>query len=129
MQPIITPIEEVYAFKGYHGFPSECGIAVRRQPPHAVIILTELPANPGTSVTNMVEELATQIYHRECGDLEPQNVYVVEHYVKSGEIEETWAFVALDWDQQKQAFTTPDWKPLAAVLPRHACLRRMLASH
>jgi hypothetical protein len=67
-----------YNYKGFWS-DSYCDIeAHRRSDGKYVFVATELPDNPGTSVTNFAEHLATAMckQHR----LKPENVIWIEHY-------------------------------------------------
>lgn len=51
-----------FRFAGLHGNPAECGIERIDLPDgRVVIVATELPDNPGASVTNAVELLALTV--------------------------------------------------------------------
>jgi hypothetical protein len=66
-------------YKGFWGCDSCCEIEVhRRSDGKYVFIATELPDNPGTSVTNFAEHLATAM-RRQHG-LKPEDVIWIEHY-------------------------------------------------
>jgi hypothetical protein len=74
------------------------------------VTLTELPDNPGTSVTNCVEEIATQVYHTFLKGTPIENIRWIEHYPPRGEWEETFDEVAFDWDGE--TFSNPRWRRL-----------------
>jgi hypothetical protein len=109
---MIESVNEIYRFKGYWGCDSRCGLRFFRRGPRALVIFTELPDNPGTSVTNFIEGLATAIRRERCPDLVPQRLYVVEHYLKRPNHEETWDAVKLRWDEAQDAYCEPQWRPL-----------------
>ena len=68
-----------YHYKGFWGCDSCCEIEVhRRSDGKYVFIATELPDNPGTSVTNYAEHLATAM-RRQHG-LKAEEVIWIEHY-------------------------------------------------
>ena len=68
-----------YHYKGFWGCDSCCEIEVhRRSDGKYVFIATELPDNPGTSVTNYAEHLATAM--RTQYGLKPEEVIWIEHY-------------------------------------------------
>jgi hypothetical protein len=105
-------------YAGYHGCPSVCRMRVwQPDPPRPVIVLfTELEENPGTSVTNRVEVLATLVY----GWLErPEREPIwVEHYPDCGvhnprngrwEFPERFAFVELS-RLPGGRFERPNWR-------------------
>lgn len=73
-----------FPYRGYHGCFSQCRLRIfepeteeERERPY-VVIATELESNPGTSITNAAERIATAVWHL----LErPVNGMVyVEHY-------------------------------------------------
>jgi hypothetical protein len=68
-----------YDYKGFWGCDACCDIEVhRRSDGKYVFITTELPNNPGTSVTNFAEHLATAM-RRQHG-LKPEDFIWIEHY-------------------------------------------------
>ena len=71
-----------YPYKGYGDRPAKCGLDVFRHQDFALVIATELEDNPGTSVTNMAEGLATKV----CKDLgiAARSLVWVEHYPPRG---------------------------------------------
>ena len=70
----------LYKFRGFHGCLSECDLEiVRSSSKTTLVICTELPDNPGTSVTNLAAELATGICE-EHETIDPAALLWVEHY-------------------------------------------------
>jgi hypothetical protein len=68
-----------YHYRGFWGCDSCCDIEVhKRSDGKYVFIATELPDNPGTSVTNYAEHLATAM-RRQYG-LKAEEVIWIEHY-------------------------------------------------
>lgn len=68
----------------YRGYPPTIGLCRLRiydiRGRQLVVIISQFPDNPGTSITNVAESLATQIYHEELKY--PRNGVVwIEHYV------------------------------------------------
>ena len=51
----------IYHYKGYRGCASRCDILINKQGDQVVVLATELTDNPGTSITNMAEDLAREI--------------------------------------------------------------------
>ena len=103
----------IYEYKGFHGSTSKCGVDLYKftldGPGRHVLIVTELADNPGTSVTNMAEQLATHI----CQDLDipPQGLVVIEH-CPEGLFPESYDIVTFDFDWSLATFTTPVWRRL-----------------
>lgn len=68
-----------YNYQGFWGCASSCDIEVHlRNDGKYVFIATEVPDNPGTSVTNYAEHLATAM-RRQHG-LKPEDMIWIEHY-------------------------------------------------
>jgi hypothetical protein len=80
------------------------------------VVLTELPDNPGTSVTNCVQQLATQLLPQVAqfsrpDPIDPRAILWLEHYDRSPQnsFPETWDLVHLDWDGAR--YHSPRWQP------------------
>jgi hypothetical protein len=77
--------ETIFHYSGYFGCASRCRLRwIRRE--HAgqikvVVIATELPDNPGTSITNRAEHLASEICR--CFGVDPSELILVEQYPSS----------------------------------------------
>lgn len=101
---------ETYHYKGYSGCHSECGLDVHIRGDRAIVMFTELPTNPGTSITNMIEVLATQVYHERLRKLSPENIEFVEHYLMP---DEHYDRVELKWTGLE--YKNPAWKRLHRI--------------
>ena len=76
----------VHEYQGYHNLPSRCRIRVYEQPGQVpVVIATELPDNPGTSVTNMAEQLCAEVIRAHFPERfeEEEPVRWIEHYQRT----------------------------------------------
>jgi hypothetical protein len=78
---------EKFEFKSLSGFYGCCKLEVYKDddvdgPYPVVIVMTELPDNPGTSVTNAVEIIARKV----CKEysMNPLFVTFIEHYPQRG---------------------------------------------
>ena len=70
-------------YRGFHGCDSWCDIeVVRVSDACTVVIVTEVDDNPGTSVTNMAEELATEVC--KTFRISPHKLVWYEHYPAPG---------------------------------------------
>src|ERR1700683_2515523 len=70
---------DLYRYRGFHGCQSHCGLEIiRTQCGKTVVIATELADNPGKSVTNVCEYLASWV----CVEFEidPSSLVWIEHY-------------------------------------------------
>lgn len=116
-----------HAFRGPSGvrsacrvrvyLPDEAGEALRDAP---VVVLSELPDNPGTSVTNAVEQLAAEVMDAHAL---PRVPIIIEHYPSesTGGREETFDLVVFAhhevWEVMRgglwrREIGAPTWKPL-----------------
>lgn len=96
-----------YKYKGFWS-DSYCDIEVRQgSDGKYVFVATELPDNPGTSVTNYAEQLATAM-SRQYG-LKPGDVIWIEHYAEAKDRRkedfDLVRFLATEGD----SFRTPVW--------------------
>jgi hypothetical protein len=73
---------EHYKFRGLWDIPSECGLKIYKTGRHNVVIVSELyRENPGTMITDVPVQLATQI----CNEylLDPDTLVYIEHNPKT----------------------------------------------
>jgi len=103
------------------GIEARCEVAIRRsgrlQHSGAVVMLTELPGNPGMSVTNAFEYIATQVLRQ--NRLHPGRVIWIEHYPERGrDLPETFDLVTLEWSEEPDGWTAshPDWQRISGEL-------------
>jgi hypothetical protein len=73
----------IHPYTGYHGCAAFCHIAVYEHAGKTVVVCTESEDNPGTSITNMAEYLATDIWH-DLGSPPLDQFIWVEHYLDRG---------------------------------------------
>ena len=97
-----------YDYKGFWNCDSCCDIEVhRRSDGKYVFVATELRDNPGTSVTNFAEHIATAMRSRY--GLKPEDVIWVEHYPEAKnrrkEDFDLVHFLGMEGD----SFRTPVW--------------------
>jgi hypothetical protein len=60
--PMTLTHDEIHAYAGYQNAPSHCHIRIFQQDGRTpVIIASELPDNPGTSITNLAEQLCAEL--------------------------------------------------------------------
>ena len=108
-----------YPFKGYHGCDSRCRIRIfapdaGEQKPY-IVICSELEDNPGTSVTNMAEHLATLLWS--YLEKPTQGMTWIEHYEERAFfgnrhlIQEDWDLVTFQTHACGR-FHSPVWRRL-----------------
>jgi len=111
----VNPVDVIYRYRGLHGCHCKCGLRITALADGRVaVICTELPDNPGTSVTNYAEQLATLV----CAErgIAPEKLVWIEHYQAHKHHRKP------DWDlvtfkvacRQGPAvlFDEPDWRPM-----------------
>lgn len=68
-----------FDYAGLHGRPARCGLEIiELSDGRTVVIATELSDNPGVSVTNFAEELATIVCRMFL--IDPRKMIWIEHY-------------------------------------------------
>lgn len=78
-------VDEIYVYRGYHGCESRCRLRVYRPEgkPPVIIASEEEDQNPGTSITNMAEEIATDVCR--IYGLAHEPFIWIEHYDDRGD--------------------------------------------
>jgi hypothetical protein len=106
----------IHTFTGLWNRPAKCRIRVYRlESGMTVVIATELPDNPGTTITNAAELLATEIRQRLVTAGEA--MVWIEHYQERGvvngapTIQETFDRVLFRWDGNR--YDDPQWLPFS----------------
>ena len=100
-------------YEGFWRCKGHCGLDFIRKDNHCTVVFTYLLDNTGTSVTNIVEVLATKLYNDVLqGEYTPEQIMWVEHYLenKAFELKETWDEVILKWTGEQ--FKYPEWIPI-----------------
>lgn len=99
-------------FKGFWGTEAKCGLAIEKHKNEFRVTLTELPDNPGTSVTNMVEHLATMVKQQFLHEIPNETITWIEHYPKNERLGHPESFdkVEMLWDDVR--YSHPKWQRL-----------------
>jgi hypothetical protein len=108
---------EIFEYEGYFGHPARCGVTVYRgEGGGRIVMFTELPDNPGTSVTNQIEFIAASWANLHA--LNPLRVTWIEHYPETSSHEETFDLVTMDWMKRGYDWHAhvPDWRPVSREL-------------
>lgn len=117
-----APLTGKFRYLGYHGAMSLCHIKVERRGRSALVVATELPDNPGTSITNAAEALATGVCR--FYNLSPHGLEWIEHYLANGPAGETWSLVSFGFDWQRGEFNAVSWAYLDPAAVERMGLRR-----
>jgi hypothetical protein len=65
----------ILSYKAYHKYDSSCGLEIRINRNNTItVILTELPNNPGITVTYLIEHVATLIYSEYLKSVPVENI-------------------------------------------------------
>lgn len=95
----IRIIETVHRYGGFWGSAGHCGLQIfPGSDGIPVVILTELPSNDSTSVTNLIESLAAEILEKylpnRVGERPP--FHCIEHYPESRDHAATFDLVTFE---------------------------------
>jgi hypothetical protein len=117
MLPLV--FDEEQKFGGYFGDPARCRLRIYAVPgQRAVCIATELPDNPGTSITDRAEGLATIAFciailqFRASED----GIVWIEHHPGRPDDpieafrQDLYSRVKFDWDAEQARFCNPRWE-------------------
>lgn len=104
-------INEYLDYEGFGKCASICGLEIIEIDGKYKVILTELPNNRGTSVTNTVATIATQVFNVYLkSKVNIEDIEWVEHYPASKSFAETFDIVMFDYNGV--IFSNPKWKRL-----------------
>lgn len=95
-----TPIiETVHTYGGFWGSTGHCGLQIfPGSDDIPVVILTELPSNNSTSVTNLIESLAAEVLEKYLPNRVGQRLpfHCIEHYTETRDHPETFDLVTFE---------------------------------
>lgn len=103
----------LYEYEGYRGCYCKCDLEVIRGGMTTLVICTELEDNPGTSVTNAAELIATRLC-QEDQTINPEGLIWVEHYPERSAgrwqkpFPETWDMVTFTY-RDGRTLRRPAW--------------------
>jgi len=113
MKEPLKYVDEIYHFKGKWEMPSLCGLMIRRSTNQTLVILTELyEKNPGSSVTETIENLTAEIAGKYDIDRKAA-IFIVHNPKRSSRYEffaETFYRAKMKWDGEK--FVGLAWEKL-----------------
>lgn len=101
-------VQRKLEFKGLHGYNSVCDVAIYTETAcgRCVVVFSERPDNPGTSVTNFIEHLVLLV-QREFDA--PSDSIWIEHYPAEKHVrEETYERVVFEG-------RLPSWQGISAA--------------
>ena len=91
---------KVFDYEGYYNCASYCWLRIYFSPQQTVVIVSESETNSGTSITNMIEGIATLVSYQY--ELDVQKTIWIEHYPeefngRSPLFAESFSLVEFDW--------------------------------
>ena len=103
----------LYTYPSNFGGDAKCDLEIIRGETTTLVICTELADNPGTSVTNAAERIATRLCH-EDPTIAPEGLIWVEHYPERSAgpgrpLPESWDLVTFT-DRDGRTFRRPAWR-------------------
>lgn len=107
---------EYYEYVGFWNIPSCCQLTIEYQENEAHVCFTLLP-NAGTSPINMIEELATMLYHNQLADrYDPEEIsWYTYHDFKGLWGHRGFMQAVLSWDKRYKKYTKVQWLRFASV--------------
>ena len=104
-----------HEYIGIAGTPAVCDIVVIHENGAAAVLISERPDNLGTSVTNAIEHLATQIRKRHLQSVASDSIRWLERYPGNTNAMRTESLdrVMLQWDISADRYRSPTWHPVA----------------
>ncbi|MDO8613275.1 MAG: hypothetical protein Q7R32_10715 [Dehalococcoidia bacterium] len=103
---------ELFAYKAGNGFDGVCAIErIDLEDGRTAIICEEIDGNPGQSITNSIEHIATQLCDQ--FDIEPEMLVLIEHYDTWYARETEWDIVEFGRRSRESGFADPAWHPLS----------------
>ncbi len=120
---------ERFRYRGYHGCLSLCRLQIFDSGPDKpyTVLVTELDANPGTSITNAAEKIAEQVWR--LLERPARNIVYIEHYDDRMFLgtrplfrEE---FDLVMFDQEGCSFRRPRWRRISKQEAESLCGTRL----
>lgn len=105
-------IEDNFDFIGDWGVESRCGLMVAEGKEKTIVIVTELPDNPGTQITSVSPDLARQIC--EAHNIQPEKLVYIEHSPDMGSRLSFYdeSFFKIDFELTDGIFSSPKWNKI-----------------
>lgn len=104
----------LYTYPSNFGGAAKCDLEIIHSPGQTTLVIcTELADNPGTSVTNAAERIATRLCHKDP-TIDPEGLIWVEHYPERSAgpgrpLPESWDMVTFT-DRADRTFRRPAWR-------------------
>ena len=90
---------KIFYYKGLGGKPSKCGISIIDwDDGFKIVVLTELPQNTGTAITDFFVNIATLVFRQLLSNVPADKIKWVEHYFGGPVMPAIFDSVNLKWD-------------------------------
>lgn len=105
-------IDLTFDFEGDWGVESKCGLKIIEGKEATIVIVTELPDNPGTQITSVSADIARQVC--EAHQIIPEKMIYIEHSPNMNSKLSFYdeSFFRVDFDVTDGNFTMPKWNKL-----------------
>lgn len=122
--------DEIFDYESWHGAPAYCGVKIWTDgpcggaaPTRYIVVMTELDDNPGMSVTNAAEIIATDVLNILLPGVDPEAMTWIEHYPPRGDahslrLPETYDLVRMRYDGRQFKMDNRNghpWKRLTEI--------------
>ena len=115
MKTSFKAIDEIFDFKGLWEMPSKCGLKITQKGEQYIVVVSELyQDNPGTSITQAVTLLATQIC--EHYQIPAHEMTYIEHNPDMNSKLSFYdeEFYLVDFDVEDVVFKNPRYRKLSS---------------
>lgn len=115
LTPILAPHLVPFPFAGYSKINSVCGVLILRHAKPVIVLLSEMPNNPGTSVTNRAEVIASEVRAKYLSThLDPTAIRWIEHYPPGRGLDkgESFDWLNFTWHPKTNQYSDPKWRRL-----------------
>ena len=95
---------------GNGGFKGKYGLQIIKGASKVAVIFTEFPDNKGTSVTNCIERLATEVLNTRLQGYPPSNIVWIEHYPEDLFTPTGGSYDQVSLDYDGKTLHNPSWR-------------------
>jgi len=103
---------EMLFYRGFHNSPSVCGYYLYQDEKNPIVVIQQVAENRGTSITNLIEDIAFQIYQDRLRAFQPNKIEFYEYYPIDLNPTNSWSRVVFGITSKK-GFAEPHWFSLS----------------
>lgn len=97
--------DEIFAFDGRDSWgPGMCRLRIWHNNDLYVVMITDLPGNPGTPVSFVFRKLATGIMKQYLSNVSLEHIRWIDHIPCASRM--PYAEISMQWDKDKEAFVS-----------------------